>query len=255
VVRAEAITLEDMEKRVQRFSIPNRADEIAYGEACLNGMFSAFPMISVGDKDAACRAFVKKLTHNYGKRGQGVKETENEKQRRLYIERQHRVGKLAEFVAYRTLKDVFVKLTPPDLRIYQSKQKSFDWDMKCKPYNFAVKGCDHAGQWPISWMFQHRDSEGYGCDTHIFKRTPTANEYVVFVVMDMENLTGRIAALVPLEVMLDADVFEPPISKSLINYKVVIYWDTLIAKKLAPTQSKRIKWIVDAVGEKNGKEG
>jgi len=240
------LTKKELLQRATALNIPPRYEREDFNAACLNGVSSVFRMVSVTDKDAACKQFASESCNNYHLRGQ----TDSQR-----IEYQTRVGKLAEFVAHRTLRSVFPNISEPDMEIYPTAGKSFIWDMRDERYNFAVKGFDCSSfDVPVSWTFQYRDTSNQGCDTHIFKRKATLNDYVVFVAIDMRNTSGRVVAVVPLRTLTEDHrfgLFELPVSVRLQKFKRVIYWDTLLWQRLDPVNSRRARWIADAYTKGN----
>jgi len=131
-----------------------------------------------------------------------------------------KIGKLGEIVVYALLKDVVENLTYPDLKIYDSIEKSWDYDLKGKGVDIHVKSqnVEIAKQFGTSWVFQKSD-------THIFKEYLEQDE-VAFVTVDLVKNIGVLKAIVPLYFLHQNDLFKPLKLKHLSS-KLAVYWEDL----------------------------
>jgi hypothetical protein len=204
--------------------------DVGERERCWGGEYSSFPIVDVSDLFSLCEDFANKSTNNYADRGQTDQEN---------IKRQTIFGKLGEFIAYRSLFKFVRGLTEPDVEIKKVRDKSYDCDMVSDGYNFAVKSCSRFSSFPVSWIIQSSDINGYGRDKFIFKRSPDANDFVLMVIVDDDACVGRIVATPALLSLHDLELFETPLSRNIRDYKKAIYWSSLVEKRLVPSMSKR----------------
>ena len=111
-------------------------------------------------------------------------------------------GKLGEIAVYNYLAPKFPDLCYPDFQILSKKEKSYDYDLKCKNYNFHVKSQNKnmIKKFGESWAFQAED-------THVFKH-PLAQDYCAFVTLDMDSYVGYIKYLVPVFSLREHNLFE-----------------------------------------------
>jgi len=199
-------------------------------ERCWEGEYAVSPIVNVSDVYGICKDFSENSTNNYSNRGQDDPEN---------IKRQILFGKLGEFVAYRTIKQYAKGLSEPDVEIKEVSKKNYDCDMISDDYKFAVKSCSRNSGLPFSWVFQKLDVNGYGRDKFIFKNSFKANEFVLMVVVDEKDHIGRVVASPSLYSLHMFGLFERTLSRKIRDYKMAIYWSSLVGKKLVPTLSKR----------------
>lgn len=62
------------------------------------------------------------------------------------------IGKVCEFFVFNQLNTSY-----PDLKVYASKDKSFDADLVKDEFNIHVKSCRYKSNFPVSWVFQPND--------------------------------------------------------------------------------------------------
>lgn len=67
-------------------------------------------------------------------------------------------GKVAEYQVFNTLMVKGKKPSPPDIMIYEAKDKSFDADITCGLINVHVKSCQADSPFGVSWLFQPYDA-------------------------------------------------------------------------------------------------
>lgn len=102
-----------------------------------------------------CKTFanecIKTNFDEYSKRNQNH---ENKIKKDIYL------GKIAEFLVFEYLLSKKKKCTPPDICIYDFKNKSFDSDLiilNDDNLNIHVKSHDLTSTFPASWVFQPND--------------------------------------------------------------------------------------------------
>lgn len=174
--------------------------------------------IEFSDKDIEkCHKFATSIdTRFYASRAQ----FNNEKRIKDQI-----VGKLSELVAYRFLDSKGIKTSEPDFKIYEKKDKSWDFDMKSKEYNFHVKGqnIEQGRRYGVSWIFQDGDK-------HIFKEY-SDKDYVCFVSIDLEKKIGEIRGVVSIPELHKRKLFKMPKLEYLKTKRAVYMADLSICKK------------------------
>ncbi len=139
------------------------------------------------------------------------------------------VGKLGEIAIYHSLKDKYPALSYPDFKIYSSKDKSWDFDLKADDLNLHCKSQEikSSKKFGESWTFQRGDGKSRHYDKEIFERK-TPNQYVGFVIVDLNNNSATIKAIVELDFLFKKDLFKLPIlSKLRDNNKSVVYFNDM----------------------------
>jgi len=168
------------------------------------------------DEIIKCEKFSNEVdTSLYSKRNQ----TDNDK--RIL---DTKIGKLGEIAAYHYLKLKYKDVSYPDFTILSSRQKSWDYDLKSTDFNFHVKSQnkDQSSRFGESWMFQLEDS-------HVFKKY-SEKDYVVFVVVNIENNTALIKSIMSIDDLHKLQLFEKPRKKDLISNKATVYYKSLTKK-------------------------
>jgi hypothetical protein len=136
------------------------------------------------------------------------------------------VGKLGEIAVYTYLKDKYPSISYPDFKIYDKKDKSWDFDMKGENINLHCKSQElkMSKKFGESWTFQRGDGHSKNYDLEIFdKKTP--HQYVAFVIVDLQNNAATIKAIVELDFIHKKDLFKLPIMAKLReNNKSVVYF-------------------------------
>jgi hypothetical protein len=88
-------------------------------------------------------------------------------------------GKKAEFLVFEYLLSMNKhKPSIPDIMIYPKHMKSFEQDMIYDIKKLHIKSCLNDNSFPNSWLFQPND---------ILTTNPCVDEYIVFVVIGVEN--------------------------------------------------------------------
>jgi hypothetical protein len=141
-----------------------------------------------------------------------------------------RNGKLAEEFVYRKLVPQFPDLSPPDFKIYEKKQKSWDPDLKEPkiPLRIAVKSQDIKSEilYGRSWVFQYGNGGKFDCDTGVFK-DQDENHYVCLVSMNIPKRIGELRAIVKIKWLHENDLFKPMKRLNLQGNKLAIYYEDL----------------------------
>lgn len=130
------------------------------------------------------------------------------------------IGKMGELAAFEALKMKFGDLTEPDFKIYSTKEKSWDYDLKSSDANFHIKtqSLSQGKKYGCSWTFQKEDK-------HIFKNYHP-NDYVVFVSIDQDTRDCFIKSILPVHILHDNDLFKPMKLLHLAS-KCAIYFDDI----------------------------
>ena len=116
-------------------------------------------------------------------------------------------GKIAEFMVFKWLKEKGKDLLPPDLQIYEAGQKSFDADLISDSTKIHVKSHTINENYPISWLFQKKDS---------LVTAPTENDFIALVVLSKEGCYMYLQKAKEV-------VFKEPLKESLKESKVCVY--------------------------------
>lgn len=122
-------------------------------------------------------------------------------------------GKLAEFMVYNYMVGKGNKTTPPDLEIYNSWNKSYDADLVCNGQSLHVKSHFINKYYPVSWLFQKRDSL-VSCES--------TGDFLCLVVMN-DNGEAWFYIQKP-----EKKLFKKPQKESLQKTKVCIYENDLL---------------------------
>jgi hypothetical protein len=155
---------------------------------------------------------------------------------RLHSIRQHREGKLAEFISYRYLRDRGFTLEPPDLNVYNGEGKSWRSDLLLhlpdRDLKIAVKSqsLDKQKLYTASWIFGYADKDGIQSpkDTdEMFYPQYQKNVLIVPVTISKEHGGGVIRAAVMAEDVVSEIEKSLPVLPHLQNSKRVLYGDCL----------------------------
>jgi len=168
------------------------------------------------------------------------------------MKEQNAVGKIAEFVTYHKLKPFMKHMPEPDLQIYDAKHKSFDPDL---PYitrhgrelKISVKGqatyMHMRYGYPISWLFNKGNIDKGGGRDQVLHSNHQG--LVVFVLVDYEDRSGRISAIVPVRLLHELDLWRPPDKEKLRKSKQTIHLSDLrehgLAGRLHVRQEQLVK--------------
>lgn len=165
-----------------------------------------------------CFEFAEKIdTSFYAKRSQG----DNEKRKHDQV-----IGKLGEVATFNFLKEKYPTLSPVDFKLYDKKNKSWDFDLKGDSINLHCKSQDIklSKKFGESWTFQRGDKTSSHYDREIFERK-SPNQYVSFTIVDLANKSATIKAIVELDFLFKKDLFKLPIiSRLRENNKSVVYF-------------------------------
>ena len=125
------------------------------------------------------------------------------------------IGKVAEYSVYNYYMSKGFKVTPPDVKIYHAKNKSYDADLKIldKDYQIHVKSHFVKSLFPPSWVFQKIDP---------LVTNPSPKDVVVLC---MINSQGEGEAIIEKATSLP-DKYKPLLKQSLQS-KTAIYFKDL----------------------------
>lgn len=143
-----------------------------------------------------------------------------------HMVQQNIVGKAAEVAVYKALYTL-CNISKPDFAIYSAKKKSWSADLiitkKHKKTDIHVKGqsVEQARIFEVSWIFQSSNKSGKGGKDRIFNKD--ARGSVAFVLVDEENKSAKILAIVPIILLKKMDLFQDPAKESLKGIKKAIY--------------------------------
>ena len=90
------------------------------------------------------------------------------------------IGAMGEFAIKKVLKDMKLKCTDPDLKIYEGRKKSFEADLFCEKKNIHVKSQStfSAERYGYSWLCQRTDP---------LYKDPQENDLFAFNCVDLEK--------------------------------------------------------------------
>ena len=100
-----------------------------------------------------------------------------------------KVGCYGEYAVFNYLKSLGIKCSRPDLKIYETRKKSFDQDLKTNKHLLHVKSQSHvsAKRYGQSWLFQRSDK---------LYKAPLKNEYMVFTNVNLNTLEVEVLGFV-----------------------------------------------------------
>ncbi|MCZ2224432.1 MAG: hypothetical protein LC122_12485 [Chitinophagales bacterium] len=168
-----------------------------------------------------CREFSEKIdTSFYAARNQ----FDNEKRKNDQL-----VGKLGEILSFNYLKDKVNNLTYPDFKIYDKKNKSWDFDLKGDKANIHVKSQNiiQSNRYGESWIFQAGNKKYKNYDKEIFDKI-SDNQYVCFCIVDLKEFVGYLKIIVSLDVLHNNNLFKlPKLEKLQQANKLAVYYSDL----------------------------
>ncbi len=182
-----------------------------------------------------CSTFAENVdTSFYAKRNQ----FNNEKRKKDSL-----IGKLGEFAVWNFLKKYYtgipVDISPPDVKIYSAKEKSWDFDLKTPDMNVHVKSQDieQGKRYGISWLFQFGDGSKRSYDKEIFDRLSN-KQYVAFVTVDLTNNKAILRAFTNLDDLHESKMWKSPkLDKLKVANKIAVYLEDL---KILPPKKLNI---------------
>jgi len=139
------------------------------------------------------------------------------------------IGKLGEIVSYTFLNKKINNLSYPDFKIYDRKNKSWDFDLKGDNANIHVKSQDieQSKKYGESWLFQAGGLNNRGYDKEIFDKL-SPNQYICFCIIDLKNNEGVIKSIVTLDYLHDNKLFKlPKLDKLKYNNKLAVYFSDI----------------------------
>jgi hypothetical protein len=121
-------------------------------------------------------------------------------------------GKVAEFMVYNFLILKQKKVNSPDLNIYENYNKSYDADLSLQGANIHIKSHNVNSNFPVSWVFQKKDS----LITKI-----KDDDFLALVVMNKEINYMYLKKISEV-------IFKEPVKESLKETKLCIYENDLL---------------------------
>jgi hypothetical protein len=121
-------------------------------------------------------------------------------------------GKVAEFMVYNFLILKQKKVNSPDLNIYEKYNKSYDADLSLQGANIHIKSHNVNSNFPVSWVFQKKDS----LITKI-----KDDDFLALVVMNKEINYMYLKKISEV-------IFKEPVKESLKETKLCIYENDLL---------------------------
>lgn len=142
------------------------------------------------------------------------------------IKEQISIGKVGEFGAYFYLQGMISNISKPDLKIYNSENKSFDYDLKSDKYNVHVKSqlMTTAYEFGLSWTFQYGNKNSGHFDSHIFNND--LNQHIILTLVHPTFVD--VLSFCNVKVLHEYNLFKDPKVDKLKGIKKVIYYDDLI---------------------------
>lgn len=201
-----------------------------------NSDLSPYPEVRVDDSDIqSCVEFSHRCDQSLWMT-RSSKSLSEEKVRKDNV-----AGKVGEFVVRNTLIQMGLPVDDPDLEIYDARQKSFDADL-----HFNTDGMEngisvktfriHDGlPSKVSWVMQWSEKDnGRGVDRHYFGSDDSIrlNQWFAGVALSPDLRHGRILAMIPMQTLYDAKVYEPLENEKFSHTKRAVYWDTLVRRGL-----------------------
>jgi len=131
-----------------------------------------------------------------------------------------KIGKCGEYIVYKYFNKKYPTITKPDFNIYEKYDKSWDYDLKTDKYNIHVKSQDYSSSklFGISWIFEKSDK-------HIFQNYGD-NDWVCFVLVNINNYTGKILKLVKIKTLHEKNLFKSP-KLNKLKTKLAVYFSDL----------------------------
>ena len=175
------------------------------------------PIIDLSPDYQRCHAFSMEMSHNerYVTRGQEGLAPE-------VIYSQQLVSKLGEMTHYRVASSLYPDVKMPDFNIYAVKDKKWEPDNVMNGHKVAVKSQwldDVEKGWTFQWWGGRGNSDR---DYEIFSVKGASNTIAVFVVVDRDNMSGRIFSF---NWVMDLGIdmqFVNPRKANLCGIKVVV---------------------------------
>lgn len=131
-----------------------------------------------------------------------------------------KIGKLGELAVYYSLKDKYPDISYPDFKIYTTRQKSWDYDLKSTTFNLHCKTQENLQsiKFSKSWIFQAEDK-------HIF-RDNKDNDYVAFVCVNMLEKSAVIQKILSVNSLHTNKLFKKPVLAKLVS-KLAVYFEDI----------------------------
>lgn len=179
---------------------------------------------------------------NYSSRNQG-----NMKQDQ--IREQQLLSKLGETTVWQTMSSIFPDIKPPDFRIYDVIDKSYDSDLSFyagQKFGIAVKSQWNDERRPSGWVFQWWGERGRSDrDAEIFVLANSTKNIIVTALVDNDRKQGRIYSFNwAMDAIVDK-LFRHPISHRYVGVKVILYPELLPERGIEECQmweDRKSRW-------------
>lgn len=126
----------------------------------------------------------------------------------------HKIGKIGEFVTWQFLQELEIFLDPPDLTIYDKKNKS--WNLDLHGVHVKTAATAYKNQW--SWIVQWQNLNGIGGkDKEILNKQ--TDSWTSLVVLDPSKKGGKVASLIRTGLL----PLREPFKASLQDTKKAVY--------------------------------
>ena len=132
------------------------------------------------------------------------------------------IGTLGEWAVYKILKKQGFNCTRPDMKIYETKRKSFKADLRIanldKDIHVKSQGTKSIRRYGHSWLLQRSDS---------LVKSPPLNAIMAFTAVDLESRTVQIKGFCHPRLIKKMDLFEECKVPMFRMTKVALYMESL----------------------------
>jgi len=130
------------------------------------------------------------------------------------------IGAMGEWAVFRLLRERGFEFNKPDMKIYESKQKSFSADLSNDDYDIHVKsqGEVSINRYGHSWLMQRNDS---------LVRNPKDGEWLAFTAVDLNNKEVEVKGFCLASIIKENDLFEECMVPRFRFSKVALYMNSL----------------------------
>lgn len=141
------------------------------------------------------------------------------------------IGKLGEVAAYQYLKKLGYKATRPDFKIYETKRKSFDADLKTNcglEVHVKTQGYSSLLRYGASWLFQKSDSV-----------TVNPSDFDHILMVSIREGQAEILGTVSCQDLVSYKLFEQPKVERYAHTKLALYLDSIKQKGVSLNSIQR----------------
>ena len=131
-------------------------------------------------------------------------------------------GAMGELAVYKLCKKSGKEITKPDFTIYDTKQKSFDADLRLgerKRLHVKSQGLESVKRYGKSWLLQRHDP--------LFKDSTGYNHFLVTCVVDEDKQEVEVLGFFPMAAILRKELIGECKVPSFRRTKVAIYHNSL----------------------------